>query len=170
MHNVRLGGYCQQWCATGLRATCRLLSFGIGCLLLYSGVIHASNDIRFYQAVCQYQLLPDGAAIAVATFLPELLLLTGFFLVVGFWMESALVVAAVTFSVFGLATGITWVRGMSIDCGCFGSHSQPVDWKHSLGNFLLTVTCVLLFVQLGKHRAGSESVVSTDPKHSGTKK
>jgi len=53
--------------------------------------------------------------------LPWLELVCGLSLLTGFWPESTLGVILLLMAVFLAATGQAWVRGLEIDCGCFGT-------------------------------------------------
>lgn len=97
---------------------------GLAAVWLFSGIAKAADPRETVVAVRAYQLLPEDAVRPVAAVLPYLEIALGLLLVLGLatrWaaVGSALVLAAFIFGVISAA-----VRGLSIDCGCFGGGGE----------------------------------------------
>ena len=45
----------------------------------------------------------------------------GTLLLLGWWTRAAALLAAALFSAFGVAVTVALIRGLDIDCGCFGT-------------------------------------------------
>lgn len=97
-----------------------LLRWLFGVLLLWAAFSKLANLQAFYASLLAYQLpLPDPLLRVTAIVLPWLELFCGLHLLVGFWTQAALGWALVMFSIFLIATGQAWARGLDISCGCF---------------------------------------------------
>ena len=64
--------------------------------------------------------MPPGGVVAVARALPWVELILGFLLIAGFWTRiAAPAVTALLLVFFGILLS-SYLKGMEIDCGCFG--------------------------------------------------
>ena len=97
-----------------------LARLGLAAVFLISGVSKAVNPRETRVAVRAYDLLPDGLADGVAAVLPYLEIGLGLLLVLGMVVRWTAVAAAVLLVVFIGGVISVAVRGLSIDCGCFG--------------------------------------------------
>jgi uncharacterized membrane protein YphA (DoxX/SURF4 family) len=93
---------------------------GLAAVWLISGGIKAADSGQTYVAVRAYDVLPLDAVGPVAAVLPWLELALGLLLLVGLGVRAAAAVSAVV--LLGFVAGLVqaWVRGLAIDCGCFG--------------------------------------------------
>jgi uncharacterized membrane protein YphA (DoxX/SURF4 family) len=93
---------------------------GLAAVWLISGGIKAADSGQTYVAVRAYDVLPLDAVGPVAAVLPWLELALGVLLLVGLGVRAAAAVSAVV--LLGFVAGLVqaWVRGLAIDCGCFG--------------------------------------------------
>lgn len=78
------------------------------------------------RSVRAFQLLPEALVRPFAYGLPALELVLGILLIIGLGtrLTSALTGALMVMFIFGIA--MAWGRGLSINCGCFGSSSEIV--------------------------------------------
>jgi len=97
-----------------------LARVGLAAVWLISGGIKAADSGQTYVAVRAYDVLPLDAVGPVAAVLPWLELALGLLLLVGLGVRAAATVSAVM--LLGFVAGLVqaWVRGLAIDCGCFG--------------------------------------------------
>jgi len=95
----------------------RLILAGI---FIYAGVTKGNNPVEFAGQVANYQLLPYAWNYLVAATLPYLELLCGTLLLLNKRVRPALLVLFALNLIFMLALGSLIVRGIDIDCGCFG--------------------------------------------------
>jgi uncharacterized membrane protein YphA (DoxX/SURF4 family) len=80
----------------------------------------------FAMAVDAYQLLPQWAVILVARTLPWAELLLGLLLWSGKWMRFSSAAVSALLAGFLAMMAFTYLKGMQIDCGCFGS-GDPIS-------------------------------------------
>src|SRR4029079_10722390 len=71
-----------------------------------------------------HRLLPYDLTHVVGYGLPLLEILVGVLLVLGLFTRPAAVVGGVLMVVFIAGIVSVWVRGLSIDCGCFGGGGE----------------------------------------------
>lgn len=96
----------------------------LGGVLLAAGGLKVIDPQSSVEAVQAYELLTPGSARIVGWGLPFVELAVGLLLVIGLLTRAAAVVAAVMLAVFTAAVISVAVRGLSIDCGCFGGGGQ----------------------------------------------
>lgn len=104
-----------------LSTAARLVVAGV---FLYAGAAKVGDLAASGRAVSAYQLLPSDVARVVGAALPFVELALGVLLLVGLATRLAAAVAAGLLAVFIAGIASAWARGLSIDCGCFGSGGQ----------------------------------------------
>jgi putative oxidoreductase len=110
----------------------------IGGLFIWAGCLKIGDPQQFADSVASFELLPKQLINLIALGLPPLEVLAGLWLISG-WKESPATLALLILTVvFALALGQALVRGLQVDCGCFGA-GEPSVWKTwvSLGRDLL---------------------------------
>jgi uncharacterized membrane protein YphA (DoxX/SURF4 family) len=88
---------------------------------LVAGATKVADLEQFHVQVGQYQLLPHVAESPFAYALPFVELLVGLYLAVGLLTRAAAAAGCVLMVLFLVAQGQAWARGLSLDCGCFGT-------------------------------------------------
>lgn len=104
----------QRWVSTAARLV-------LGAVLLVAGVLKVADPQASVAAVRAYELLPAGMVTVVGWGLPFAEVLLGMVLLVGIAVRPAAIAAAGLLAVFVAAVASAAARGLSIDCGCFGS-------------------------------------------------
>jgi uncharacterized membrane protein YphA (DoxX/SURF4 family) len=97
-----------------------LARLGLAAVWLVSGTLKAIDPDQTVVAVRAYDVLSRGAVDAVAAVLPFLEIGLGLLLLLGIGTRLVAVVSVLLLLVFLAGVGQAWVRGLSIDCGCFG--------------------------------------------------
>jgi uncharacterized membrane protein YphA (DoxX/SURF4 family) len=97
-----------------------LLRVVLGVVLVVAGALKVTNPAESALAVRAFQLLPYDLAGYVGYGLPMLEIIVGLLLVAGLFTRVAAAVAAGLMVAFLVGIISAWVRGLSIDCGCFG--------------------------------------------------
>ncbi|HEU5159649.1 MAG TPA: MauE/DoxX family redox-associated membrane protein [Streptosporangiaceae bacterium] len=104
----------QPWLTTAAR-------YGLAVVLGLAGWTKVTEPPSLQKlAVRSYQILPEGMVSVVGIGLPVLELALAAMLVLGFATRLAAVASALLLIVFIGGIISVWVRGLSIDCGCFG--------------------------------------------------
>jgi uncharacterized membrane protein YphA (DoxX/SURF4 family) len=97
-----------------------LARFGLAAVWLVSGLLKAADPDQTYVAVRAYDVLPDAGVEVVAALLPWVELALGVLLLAGVGTRLVAALSAVLLVVFVAGVTQAWVRGLAIDCGCFG--------------------------------------------------
>src|SRR5262245_27327051 len=92
----------------------------LAAVFLYSGYSKMQSTLQFAAVLAQYQLVPTGLVLPLATYLPWAEIVLGLFLLTGWKTRLAAWVAATLLLVFIVAMTVTYFRGIEADCGCFG--------------------------------------------------
>ena len=96
----------------------RLIGAGVW---LFAGIAKLVDLDGFRLQVDAYQLLPDPLVSPFAYALPLLEVVLGLYLLVGALVRPVAIVSCVLMAMFVVAQTQAWARGLSIDCGCFGT-------------------------------------------------
>jgi putative oxidoreductase len=134
----------------------RLAAFRIGRLVLktilaglflFAAIAKLADPAAFTQQIMNYQLVPWPVAACMAVFLPALEFCLGICLLLGRLESGALLWVTILLVAFSGALLSAMVRGLAIDCGCFGRAMETtgtmVPLIRNLG--LLAVTAALWF-------------------------
>jgi uncharacterized membrane protein YphA (DoxX/SURF4 family) len=133
-----------------IRAVALVLRLGLGAIFVYSAWSKLKDSwALFAMAVDSYQVLPLWGVQWVARTLPWVELLIGVLLIVGRWMRVTTVACSVLLLVFFGLMIRAHLKGMEINCGCFGP-GEAISWRTMLrdgamvaGSLLLTVMTLL---------------------------
>lgn len=96
----------------------------VGGVLLVAGALKVIDPQSSVAAVRAYELVPAWLERPIGWGLPFLELGLGLLLVAGMFTRTTALVAGLLFVVFLIAVGSAAVRGLHIDCGCFGGGGQ----------------------------------------------
>ncbi|MGW1076777.1 MauE/DoxX family redox-associated membrane protein [Streptomyces sp. NPDC002537] len=105
------------WISTAVR-------FGLAATWFWAGCEKLLNADASVEAVRAYHVLPDGLVADVGFGLPAFELCLAVLLAVGLCTRFTAALSAVLLVLFMAAIAQAWVRGMSIDCGCFGGGGE----------------------------------------------
>lgn len=138
-----------RWPAGGWRA----LAVVLGAVFIYAAVGKLSSPEDLADGIVAYQLLPVSVVNIVTITLPPFELLLGAWLIAGWRQRSASFCATVTLLVFLGALTSARLRGLHIDCACFGAsdptaHSFPLEIARDTA---LIIAAALLYIHA--HRA-----------------
>lgn len=118
---------------------CRLLLAGVFVLAAYEKL---QDPYAFAASTYAYRIVPAPVATAVGIAMPAVEMVAAFALVTGiFWRGGAVVLGGLLL-VFVIALFQAILRGIDIDCGCFGKESSPVSFWLIARNELL-ILCAL---------------------------
>jgi len=102
-----------SWLSTAARLV-------LGGVWIVAGISKITDLDASVRAVRAYRILPEIAAQMVGAGLPAVELLLGALLLVGAGVRACAVVSAALMAVYMIGIASAWVRGLQIDCGCFG--------------------------------------------------
>lgn len=121
----------------------------LGGVLLAAGALKIGNLQKSAMAVRAYELLPVSLANFLGYTLPWIEIGVGLLLITGALVRISGLIGAVTMLAFIIAIGQAWVRGLSIDCGCFGGGGaiDPEDTKY-LSEIIRDIGLLILGIYL----------------------
>jgi uncharacterized membrane protein YphA (DoxX/SURF4 family) len=100
-----------------------------GLVWLVAGAAKIADLEHFRVQVEAYRLVPDGFEAAFAYALPFLEVGIGLYLIVGLFVRSTAALSCVLMALFVVAMVQARLRGLVLDCGCFGALArQPIGW------------------------------------------
>jgi uncharacterized membrane protein YphA (DoxX/SURF4 family) len=101
-----------------------LVRLGLAAVFLVAGAAKVTDLAASGRAVNAYQLMSYDIARVIGAALPLVEIALGALLLVGLATRLAGSIAAFLLVVFISGISSAWARGLSIDCGCFGSGGQ----------------------------------------------
>jgi uncharacterized membrane protein YphA (DoxX/SURF4 family) len=113
-----------EWVSTAARLV-------LAAVWAWAGLSKVANPTQAVFAVRAYRLLPETLVHVVAWGLPFVELALAVLLLVGLRTRVSAVVSSVLLGAFLLAVSSAWVRGLRIECGCFGGggYAAGVTWR-----------------------------------------
>jgi uncharacterized membrane protein YphA (DoxX/SURF4 family) len=129
----------------------------LGGLFVYAGVLKVGDPLDFAQNIRNYQLVGQSLSFVAALILPWLEVVAGVFLIAGIWKRGAALVVSSLLVFFVILTAVTMIRGLDVDCGCFGAVDRKAGLSvilEDLGMLYLGL-CVLFAPQKGLSLKGT---------------
>lgn len=115
----------RQWVISALRIL-------IGAVFVYAGQAKIQEPAAFAENIASFRLLPSALVNLMAIGLPPFEILLGLLLMTGWRCRRTAFCALLASGVFLLALVSAWMRGIPVECGCFGTgtggvaHAPPV--------------------------------------------
>ncbi|WP_238154601.1 MauE/DoxX family redox-associated membrane protein [Ornithinimicrobium sufpigmenti] len=122
-----------------------LARVGLGVVLIAAGLPKLMDVTGSVQNVMAYELFDYGTARFIGTMLPVVEIVLGVLLVLGLFTRAAAAAGGLLMIVFIAGIASAWARGLTIDCGCFGS-GGPVEPGET--TYLLDILRDLLFLAM----------------------
>jgi uncharacterized membrane protein YphA (DoxX/SURF4 family) len=116
----------------------------LGGVFLVAGVLKAIDPQSSVAAVRAYQLLPTSLATIVGWGLPFAEIALGLLLLAGIATRAVAAAAAILLVIFIAGVVSVAVRGLSIDCGCFGGGGEVAPDQTAYGIELVRDAGLLL--------------------------
>ncbi len=119
----------------------------LGGVLLAAGVLKVGSLESSALSVRAYQILPWDLTGPVGYALPLIEIVLGLLLIAGLFTRWAALAGSLLMLAFIIAIASVWARGISIDCGCFGTGGEidasktqyPLEILRDLGLLALGV-------------------------------
>lgn len=124
-----------------------LLRFILGFVFIYSGFIKIIDAQGFSNSISNYKLLPEFIINFFAIILPWIELTSGLLLLIGISVKENALIINLLLSVFLIAIIISLIRGLDINCGCFGTKGgTKIGTAKLIENSLLLLMGILLMI------------------------
>lgn len=93
----------------------------LGFVFIFAAISKASEPEEFARAIANYKLLPIFLINILAITLPWIEICAGMLLLFGISVKENSAILSGLLLVFIIAITISLIRGLNIDCGCFGT-------------------------------------------------
>jgi uncharacterized membrane protein YphA (DoxX/SURF4 family) len=144
----------------GRSALVLLVRLGLAAMLAYAGASKLLGPASFAEDIQNYRVLPDAWAGPLALGLPVLELVVAAGLILPSHAAGASLLSGLLLLGFAAAMAQAKVRGIDLECGCFGGHSR-VSWsKVSLNVGLAALAFAAAAVHVARARDSGEQLVS----------
>jgi putative oxidoreductase len=129
------------------RTVLLVFRLAVGAVFVYAGLVKILEPLDFAGNIANYQMVGPSLSFLTALILPWLEVLCGLGLALGPFKHAAALLISIMLGFFIILTLITIVRGLNVDCGCFGALSRTAGWS------LVLEDAVMLFMTLCVLRA-----------------
>ncbi len=119
--------------------------FTVGFVLIIAAIPKIADPSSFAKSIEAYQLIPAIFINLTALLIPWGELLIGIFLIVGVMLRGSAILSASLFAAFSIIIAVSLMRGLTIDCGCFGSNSSPLSWMRFWEDIGLMLFSILIY-------------------------
>ena len=126
----------------------------VGGVFVYSGIVKALDPLDFAEQVRNYRTVGQDLAFLVAVYLPWLEVLAGAFLVAGVLKKASAALISLLLGGFIVLVAVTIIRGIDVDCGCFGTLSRRADWRLLLEDVVFFGMSLAVLLARKKARSG----------------
>lgn len=115
-------------------------------VFISAGLPKVQDPVAFSASIEGYRIIDGGLALWGAIILPWLELFIGFGLLTPWLRRASAATMTALLCLFIALHGISWARGLDIDCGCFGESAASPDyhWLILRNLALLVVTIFVL--------------------------
>jgi len=100
-----------------------ILAFALATVFTYAGIVKILDPSEFAIAIETYQILPYEAGVALALLLPWIEIIAATALLIPRFRPGALLTIGGLCIIFLFGILQAWLRGLDIQCGCFGSEA-----------------------------------------------
>jgi uncharacterized membrane protein YphA (DoxX/SURF4 family) len=104
------------------------LALIIGAAFIYAGALKVADPVKFAKDIANFHILPWAFGTRLAFYLPWLEILAGLALITGWLRRGAIAILTALTVIFTIATVSAKVRGIDLDCGCFGSATKNLTF------------------------------------------
>jgi uncharacterized membrane protein YphA (DoxX/SURF4 family) len=113
---------------------------GLAAMFVYAAVLKLAEPGGLAQDISNYRILPAALVPGLALALPVLELVTGLALLSSGYARGAAVLSALMLTLFAAAMAQAKLRGIDLDCGCFGAGAaSQVSWTKVALNLGLAI-------------------------------
>jgi putative oxidoreductase len=137
-----LGGARGRWFYLAIR-------IALGAAFVYAGAVKVTDPLQFADNIASFEILPNAIVSIFALSLPIFEMIAGFLLVIGFWRQAASLGIVILCAVFVVAVASALARGLTIDCGCFGTSepSRAKMWFDLARDIVLLLAASMVYLQ-----------------------
>jgi len=126
----------------------------LGAIFIYAGITKVQQPLSFADSIATFRLLPNAWVNIFALALPTFEIVIGLMLLTGWKCRLAAFATVGLTAIFAVALGQALIRGLNVDCGCFGSGrpSVPKTWMSFGRDILLMAVSLWLYLAYSLQR------------------
>lgn len=129
-----------------------LIRIALGVIFIYAAIPKIFRPDEFADAINNYRILPFFLVNIFAICLPFVELLFGLFLIIGLRIKAASFGTLILMTIFIIAIISAWIRGIDINCGCFGTGTESISYKEIIRDILFFGMALITFLKTPKWR------------------
>jgi putative oxidoreductase len=118
----------------------------LGFIFIYAGAEKIASPIKFAESISNYQLMNAFFITLTSVVLPWIEVFCGIMLISGIAVKENAFIISAMLTIFILAGIVSIIRGLDIDCGCFGDDSAKLGFMKIFENTLLLFTGIILMI------------------------
>jgi|WetSurMetagenome_2_1015567.scaffolds.fasta_scaffold675869_2 putative oxidoreductase len=124
----------------------------LGFVFIYAASEKISDPAGFAESINNYKIFPLYFINFISITLPWIEFITGLFLIFGIALKESVLIINIFTIFFIILIGISMIRGLNIDCGCFGTNnSEKVGIKKIIEDFFLLLLGIQIFLFNDEH-------------------
>jgi len=112
-----------------------IFRFVLAAVWLYAGGVKLFQPGGAREAIIAYRIFPASWVDFLGWALPAIEVGLGALLLIGLFTRIAAIASALLFTAFIIGISSVWIRGYSIDCGCFGGGGDITEsgktWRYT---------------------------------------
>lgn len=124
--------------------------FLVGIVFIIASIDKIAVPELFAINIEGYNILPISLINIIAIIIPWIELLCGIFLISGFYLRSSSLIVSIFLVLFILMITSAILRGLDIDCGCFGVESSEVSWMRVIEDIILLIMSIHIYYTSSK--------------------
>lgn len=123
-----------------------LIRFVLAFLFILAAIEKLTNPFAFALSIDAYQIFPEWVTNISTFFIPWLELFIGFGLLFKFKLKANLYLYLFLMIAFTLLVLVALLKGLDIECGCYGESSTKIGLVKLFENILIVVFVLLLIL------------------------
>jgi putative oxidoreductase len=130
-------------------------------VFIYAGFVKDAQVESFAASIARFQIVPASFIHPLALALPPLEMLCGIALLSGPWKRQAAFSIALLSGIFLMALTSAGMRGIEVECTCFGSPSPEPLWRSIARDCVLLMASSAVYVRTLLRRRSPIGELST---------
>ena len=122
----------------------------LGAVFLWASFDKIIDPSKFARDISNYHVVPFGLENIIAIVLPWLEFFIGLGLILGIFVDGAVLLSGILLITFNVLIAQAMLRGFNIDCGCGLKEGQLVGIEKLLENFVFLGGAYLVYLRTNK--------------------
>lgn len=127
----------------------------VGGVFIWAGVLKILDPLEFAQNIANYRVVSRDISFFLALVLPWLEVLCGILVILGICRSASSLLLSGMLGIFLVLITVTILRGLDVDCGCFGSIGRHVDYRLLLTDIVLLYMTLIIFISTFRSRSSA---------------